>query len=106
MSAENTTEVLVGGAVLAAAIGFLVYAGQVTGLSAGGQPEYELVATDQGEVEVVVLEAVEVHTAVEATRQADTEAVEVEAMEDTHSHHPTSLKCSIQQPRSSASSLT
>lgn len=33
---ENTTEVLVGGAVLAAAIGFLVYAGQATGLSQGG----------------------------------------------------------------------
>ncbi|MCJ7874661.1 outer membrane lipid asymmetry maintenance protein MlaD [Phaeobacter sp. J2-8] len=30
---ENTTEVLVGGAVLAAAIGFVVYAGQATGLS-------------------------------------------------------------------------
>lgn len=33
--AENTTEVLVGGAVLAAAIGFVVYAGQATGLSQG-----------------------------------------------------------------------
>lgn len=31
---NQTTEVLVGGAVLAAAIGFLVYAGQVTGLGA------------------------------------------------------------------------
>ena len=30
---ENTTEVLVGGAVLAVAIGFLVYAGQATGFS-------------------------------------------------------------------------
>ncbi len=30
---ENTTEVIVGGAVLAAAIGFLVYAGQLTGFS-------------------------------------------------------------------------
>lgn len=29
--AENTTEVIVGGAVLAAALGFLVYAGQATG---------------------------------------------------------------------------
>ena len=34
--AENTTEVLVGGAVLAAAIGFLVFAGQATGLSGQG----------------------------------------------------------------------
>jgi phospholipid/cholesterol/gamma-HCH transport system substrate-binding protein len=41
---ENTTEVIVGGAVLAVAIGFLVYAGQATGLS-GGQGEYELEAS-------------------------------------------------------------
>ncbi|KAA0920286.1 outer membrane lipid asymmetry maintenance protein MlaD [Aquicoccus porphyridii] len=34
--AENTTEVLVGGAVLAVAIGFVVYAGQATGFSRGG----------------------------------------------------------------------
>ncbi len=44
MSAEHTTEVLVGGAVLAVAVGFLVYAGQVTGFS-GGQDEYELTAS-------------------------------------------------------------
>ena len=30
---ENTTEVLVGGAVLAVAVGFLVYAGQLTGFT-------------------------------------------------------------------------
>jgi phospholipid/cholesterol/gamma-HCH transport system substrate-binding protein len=34
---ENTTEVLVGGAVLAAALGFLVYAGQASGFSTGGE---------------------------------------------------------------------
>jgi phospholipid/cholesterol/gamma-HCH transport system substrate-binding protein len=34
--AENTTEVIVGGAVLAAAVGFAIYAGQTAGLSAGG----------------------------------------------------------------------
>lgn len=34
--AENTTEVIVGGAVLAAAIGFVVYAGQVSGFSRDG----------------------------------------------------------------------
>lgn len=34
--AENTTEVIVGGAVLAAAIGFAIYAGQIAGLSTGG----------------------------------------------------------------------
>src|SRR6056297_3945538 len=41
---ESTTEVIVGGAVLAAAIGFLVYAGQVTGFSTG-QSEYALSAS-------------------------------------------------------------
>ena len=41
---ENTTEVLVGGAVLAAAIGFLVFAGQATGLS-GKTDGYELRAS-------------------------------------------------------------
>ncbi|SLN14139.1 putative phospholipid ABC transporter-binding protein MlaD [Roseovarius litorisediminis] len=41
---ENTTEVLVGGAVLAAAAGFLIYAGQLTGVS-GGQTEYQLSAS-------------------------------------------------------------
>ena len=41
---ENVTEVFVGGAVLAVAVGFLVYAGQATGYSrdAGG---YELTAS-------------------------------------------------------------
>ncbi len=41
---ENTTEVIVGGAVLAIAIGFLAYAGQVTGVSAAAQ-EYKLEAS-------------------------------------------------------------
>ena len=38
--AENTGEVLVGGAVLAVAIGFVIYAGQATGFgaAAGGYP--------------------------------------------------------------------
>jgi len=34
---HNTIEIMVGGAVLAAAIGFAVYAGQATGLSQGTQ---------------------------------------------------------------------
>lgn len=40
MMSENAGEVLVGGAVLAVAIGFLIYAGQATGFSArgGGYP--------------------------------------------------------------------
>lgn len=42
--AENTTEVLVGGAVLAAAVGFLVFAAQGAGLSAGSD-SYELRAS-------------------------------------------------------------
>ena len=41
---HNTTEVLVGGIVLAAAIGFAVYAGQVAGISSGGE-SYELNAS-------------------------------------------------------------
>ena len=34
---ENKTEVLVGGAVLAVALGFLIYAGQAAGLAQGSQ---------------------------------------------------------------------
>ncbi len=41
---HNTTEILVGAAVLSAAIAFAVYAGQATGLSKGGQG-YELYAS-------------------------------------------------------------
>ncbi|GAA6197453.1 outer membrane lipid asymmetry maintenance protein MlaD [Pseudophaeobacter sp.] len=41
---HNTTEVLTGGLVLAAAIGFAVYAGQVAGLSSAGSG-YELTAS-------------------------------------------------------------
>jgi len=42
--AENTTEVLVGGAVLAVAIGFAVYAGHIAGLS-GPSDTYPLTAS-------------------------------------------------------------
>jgi phospholipid/cholesterol/gamma-HCH transport system substrate-binding protein len=42
--AENTTEVLAGAAVLAVAIGFLVYAGQSTGFG-GNRDSYPLVAS-------------------------------------------------------------
>lgn len=39
--AQNTTEVLVGGVVLAAAVGFFVYAGQIAGFAgAGGENAY------------------------------------------------------------------
>jgi phospholipid/cholesterol/gamma-HCH transport system substrate-binding protein len=42
--AENLSEVIAGGAVLAAAIGFLVYAGQSTGFT-GGSSSYPLTAS-------------------------------------------------------------
>ena len=41
---HNTTEILVGGAVLAGALAFAIYAGQATGLSTGGDG-YELNAS-------------------------------------------------------------
>jgi phospholipid/cholesterol/gamma-HCH transport system substrate-binding protein len=41
---HNTTEVVVGGAVLAAAIGFVIYAGQATGFSQSSA-DYELEAS-------------------------------------------------------------
>ncbi len=41
---QNTTEVVVGGAVLAIAIGFAIYAGQAAGLSRGGA-DYPLTAS-------------------------------------------------------------
>ncbi|MEL7255226.1 MAG: outer membrane lipid asymmetry maintenance protein MlaD [Pseudomonadota bacterium] len=44
MSAQQTTETIVGAAVLAVAIGFVVYAGQVAGVS-GNASEYELTAS-------------------------------------------------------------
>ena len=43
--AENRAEVLAGAAVLAAAIGFLVYAGQQTGVTTQASGSYELVAS-------------------------------------------------------------
>lgn len=43
--AENTTEVLVGGVVLAAAIAFAVYGGQVAGLGNSGASAYPLSAS-------------------------------------------------------------
>lgn len=42
--AENTSEVIVGGVVMAVAIGFLVYAGKVTGMSGAGD-SYDLRAS-------------------------------------------------------------
>jgi phospholipid/cholesterol/gamma-HCH transport system substrate-binding protein len=42
--AENTTEILVGGVVLAGALAFAIYAGQATGVSRGGSG-YELTAS-------------------------------------------------------------
>ena len=42
---ENTTEVIVGGLVLAVAAFFLVFAGQTTGFSAASTDDYELTAS-------------------------------------------------------------
>jgi phospholipid/cholesterol/gamma-HCH transport system substrate-binding protein len=42
--AENTSEVIAGAAVLAAAVGFLVYAGQTSGFGGGGD-SYDLTAS-------------------------------------------------------------
>lgn len=44
--AENTSEVIIGGVVLAAAVGFLVFAGNAIGLSGGsGSGDYPLTAS-------------------------------------------------------------
>jgi phospholipid/cholesterol/gamma-HCH transport system substrate-binding protein len=43
--AENTTEVVAGGLVLAVALGFLAYAGQVSGFTGGTGGGYPLVAS-------------------------------------------------------------
>lgn len=43
--AENTTEVIVGGVVLAGALAFGIYAAQVAGLSGGGSDAYSLNAS-------------------------------------------------------------
>lgn len=42
---ENTTEVMVGGAVLAVAVGFLVYAANATGFRSAGGDSYDLTAS-------------------------------------------------------------
>jgi len=42
---ENRTEVLVGGAVLAVAVGFLIYAANATGLSRDTSDNYDLTAS-------------------------------------------------------------
>ena len=62
----------------------------------------EMVVTDQVEVEalvaVVVLAVVVavVHMVVQAMDQAAMEVAEVEAVEDSHSHHTTSTQCPLQ----------
>ncbi|ARE41787.1 ABC-type transport system periplasmic component [Rhodovulum sp. P5] len=45
MAENSSTEVLVGGAVLALAIGFFVYAGNATGLGGGAADHYDLTAS-------------------------------------------------------------
>lgn len=43
--AENPTEVAVGAGVIALAVGFLLYAGQITGLGSGASEHYQLTAS-------------------------------------------------------------
>ncbi|WP_417253808.1 outer membrane lipid asymmetry maintenance protein MlaD [Celeribacter sp.] len=43
--AENPTEVAVGAGVIALAVGFLLYAGQITGFSSGASEHYQLTAS-------------------------------------------------------------
>ncbi|MGH1330630.1 MAG: outer membrane lipid asymmetry maintenance protein MlaD [Paracoccaceae bacterium] len=43
--AENTTEIVTGGAVLAVAVGFFVYAGQIAGLGGSSGGSYDLSAS-------------------------------------------------------------
>ncbi|MBW6417003.1 outer membrane lipid asymmetry maintenance protein MlaD [Celeribacter sp. PS-C1] len=43
--AENPTEVAVGAGVVALALGFLVYAGQITGFGGGASEHYQLTAS-------------------------------------------------------------
>lgn len=42
---ENTTEIAVGAAVLAFALGFVIYAGQITGFSGASEDRYTLTAS-------------------------------------------------------------
>ncbi|AEI93582.1 outer membrane lipid asymmetry maintenance protein MlaD [Roseobacter litoralis] len=74
--AEHTTEVLVGAGVLAAAIGFVVYAGQISGY-AGGSATYPLEASFRSLEGVNVgsdvrLAGVKIGTVSEVTLNAET----------------------------------
>ncbi|MGY3437362.1 MULTISPECIES: outer membrane lipid asymmetry maintenance protein MlaD [unclassified Marinovum] len=73
---ENKTEVLVGGAVLAIALGFLIYAGQATGLSQGSSG-YPLTASFRSLEGILVgtdvrLAGVKIGTVTEVTLNAET----------------------------------
>ncbi|MEL6466932.1 MAG: outer membrane lipid asymmetry maintenance protein MlaD [Pseudomonadota bacterium] len=75
--AENTTEVLVGGVVLAAAIGFAVYGAQVAGFSNSGGSTYPLTASFRSLEGVnigtdVRLAGVKVGTVADVTLNAET----------------------------------
>ena len=74
--AENTSEVLIGGAVLAVAIGFVVYAGQATGFGTGARG-YPLSASFRSVEGVTVgtdvrLAGVKVGTVTDVTLNAET----------------------------------
>ncbi|SCZ55289.1 outer membrane lipid asymmetry maintenance protein MlaD [Epibacterium ulvae] len=79
---ENTTEVLVGGVVLAAALGFAIFAGQAAGLSGSGA-DYDLNASFRsiegiGVGTDVRLAGVKVGTVSEVSLNAETFRADVE----------------------------
>jgi len=79
---ENTTEVLVGGVVLAAALGFAIFAGQAAGLS-GSSADYDLNASFRsiegiGVGTDVRLAGVKVGTVSEVSLNAETFRADVE----------------------------
>lgn len=45
MSERNATEILLGGAVVAVAVGFFAYAAQIAGIGAGAGAQYEVTAS-------------------------------------------------------------
>ncbi len=83
--AENPTEVLVGGAVLAGAIGFLVYAGGITGFDAAGTSDHQYSASFRSIEGVSIgtdvrLGGVKIGTVTELTLNPNTFRAEAEFM--------------------------
>ncbi len=95
--AENTTEVIVGGAVLAAAIAFGIYGAQVAGLGDGGSSSYPLTASFRS------IEGVNVGTDVRLAGVKVGTVTEVALNAETYRADATvSLRASTQVPDDSA----